>query len=206
MRIALYVHGSSPLLIFMLTPCRMDTLLVGGLAALVVRGDSEWIPRRWMMPMALVAAVVIAAYTLWHLGSDMRGFFFGATFGYSVIALGCVAVLIASLEPESVAHRIFRWSWLRSLGKYSYGIYVMHIFVAHGMSTLTYRLLGTSLRIWLTPYLHSRPLAVLVEFCVNAAVVFLAAFLSYNLYEIHFLRLKRYFGYRKSNPQTAAAK
>ena len=41
LRIALYVHGSSPLLIFMLTPCRMDTLLVGGLAALVVRGDSD---------------------------------------------------------------------------------------------------------------------------------------------------------------------
>jgi peptidoglycan/LPS O-acetylase OafA/YrhL len=206
LRIALYLHGTSPLLIFMLTPCRMDTLLLGGLAALVVRGDSEWIPRRWMVPAALVAAVVIAAYTLWHLGSDMRSFFFGATFGYSVIALGCVAVLIASLEPDSVAHRMFRWSWLRSLGKYSYGIYVMHIFVAHGVSTLTDRVLGTSLRIWLTPHLHSHPLAILVEFGVNAGVVFLAAFLSYNLYELHFLRLKRYFGYRKVSAQTASAK
>ena len=151
LRIALYLHGSSPLLIFMLTPCRMDTLLLGGLVALVVRGDSDWIPRRWMMPVALVAGVVIAAYTLSHLGRDMRDFFFGATFGYSVIALGCVALLIASLEPESVAHHIFRWSWLRSLGKYSYGIYVTHIFVAHGVATLTNRLLGTSWRIWLTP-------------------------------------------------------
>ena len=128
LRIALYLHGSSPLLIFMLTPCRMDTLLLGGLVALVVRGDSDWIPRRWMMPVALVAGVVIAAYTLSHLGRDMRDFFFGATFGYSVIALGCVALLIASLEPESVAHHIFRWSWLRSLGKYSYGIYVTAYF------------------------------------------------------------------------------
>jgi peptidoglycan/LPS O-acetylase OafA/YrhL len=206
LRIALYLHGSSPLLIFMLTPCRMDTLLLGGLVALVVRGDSDWIPRRWMMPVALVAGVVIAAYTLSHLGRDMRDFFFGATFGYSVIALGCVALLIASLEPESVAHHIFRWSWLRSLGKYSYGIYVTHIFVAHGVATLTNRLLGTSLRIWLTPRLHSRPLAVLLEFCFTAAVVFLAAFLSYHLYEVHFLRLKRYFGYRKSNPRTATMK
>ena len=206
LRIALYLHGSSPLLIFMLTPCRMDTLLLGGLVALVVRGDSGWIPRRWMVPLVLVTAVAIAAYTLWHLGGDMRDFFFGATFGYSVIALGCVAVLIAALESESVAHRMFGWSFLRSLGKYSYGIYVLHIFVAHGIATLTDHLLGTSLRIWLTPHFHSRPLAVLVEFCFNAAAVFLAAYVSYNLYEVHFLRLKRYFGYRKTRLQTASAK
>ena len=206
LRIVMYLHGSSPLLIFMLTPCRMDTLLLGGLVALVVRGNSDWIPRRWMLPVALIAALVIATYTLWHLGTDMRDFFFGATFGYSVIALGCVAVLIASLEPESVAHRIFRWSWLRSLGKYSYGIYVLHIFVSHAVSMLAERVLGTSLRIWLTPHLHSRPLAVLVEFAFNATAVFLAAFLSYHLYEVHFLRLKQYFGYRKNSAQTAAAK
>jgi peptidoglycan/LPS O-acetylase OafA/YrhL len=206
LRIALYLHGSSPLLIFMLTPCRMDTLLLGGVVALVVRGDSRWIPRRWMLPAAMMAAVVVATYTLWHLGDDMRNFFFGATFGYSVIALGCVAVLIASLEPESVAHRIFRWSWLRSLGKYSYGIYVLHIFVSHAVSTLTDHLMGASLRIWLTPHLHSRPLAVLVEFCFNAAWVFLAAFVSYHLYEVHFLRLKRYFGYRKNSARAASAK
>jgi len=136
----------------------------------------------------------------------MRDYFFGATFGYSVIALGCVAVLVAALEPESRVHRIFGWPWLRSLGKYSYGIYVLHIFVAHAVSTLTGRLLGTSLRIWLTPHLHSRPLAVLVEFCFNAAVVFLAAFLSYHLYEVHFLRLKRYFGYGKTRSQAASPK
>lgn len=206
LRIVLYLHGSSPLLIFMLTPCRMDSLLLGGLAALVVRGDSGWIPRRAMLPAATLAAIVIVTYTLWHLGGDMRDYFFGATFGYSVIALGCVAVLIASLEPESVAHRIFRWSWLRSLGKYSYGIYVLHIFISHAVSMGTDRLLGSSLRIWLTPYLHSRPLAVLVEFCVNVAAVFLAAFLSYQLYEVHFLRLKRHFGYRKMQLQTATAK
>ena len=73
---------------------------------------------------------------------------------------------------------------------------------AHLVATLTFRLLGTSLRILLTPYLHSRPLAVLLEFCVNVAAVYLVAYLSYHLYEVHFLRLKRYFGYRGTRTQT----
>lgn len=197
LRIAMYVRGASPLTIFMLTPCRMDTLLLGGCAALVLRGNSGWLPRRWLLPIALLAAAVIAGYTLWHVGGDMRDGFFGATFGYLVIALGCVALLLASLDTASIAHRIFRWEFLRMLGKYSYGIYVLHILVAHLFDVLAVQALGVSLRIFLTPYLHSRPLAILVEFFVTAAVVVFAAYLSYNLYEVHFLRLKRYFGYRR---------
>ncbi|MEO6829845.1 MAG: acyltransferase, partial [Acidobacteriaceae bacterium] len=197
LRIAMYLHGASPTTIFMMTPCRMDTLLLGGCAALVLRGNNDWLPRRWMVPIAMLAAAAIAAYTLWHLGSDMRAGFFGATFGYLVIAISGVAVLLASLDTTSLAHRVFRWPFLRSLGKYSYGIYVLHILVGHWFGTLTRRALGTSLRIFLTPYLHSRPLAIVVEFLVTAAVVYAAAYLSYNLYEVHFLRLKRYFGYRK---------
>ena len=210
LRIAMYLHGASPLTIFMLTPCRMDTLLLGGCAALVLRGDSGWIPYRWMLPIALAAAAIIACYTLWHLGSDMRAGFFGATFGYLVIALGCVALLLASLDPASFAQRVFRWQFLRALGKYSYGIYVLHIFVARLVAITMDRVLGTSLRDFLTPWLHSRPLAVLVEFCIIAAAVIFAAYLSYNLYEVHFLRLKRYFGYRRTSravpaPETVGA-
>jgi len=205
LRIALYLHGASPLTIFMVTPCRMDTLLLGGCAALVLRGNSEWIPRRWLLTIVALAAAIIVAYTLWRLGGDMRAGFFGATFGYLVIAVGAVALLLASLNPESIAHRVFRWQFLRTLGKYSYGIYVLHIFVAHLFAVWVYRALGTSLRIFLTPYLHSRPLAVLVEFFVTAAVVVFAAWISYHLYEVHFLRLKRYFSYRKVRPLASAS-
>jgi peptidoglycan/LPS O-acetylase OafA/YrhL len=205
LRIAMYLHGASPLTIFMLTPSRMDTLLLGGCAALVLRGDSSWIPRRWMLPIAALAAAVIVGYTLWHSSGDMRAGFFGATFGYLVIAVGCVAMLLESIDSASVAHGIFRWQFLRTLGKYSYGIYVLHIFVAYLFGMLLSRVLGTSLRIFLTPYLHSRPLAVIIEFLVNAAVVVLAAYLSYNLYEVHFLRLKRYFGYRREDRPVASS-
>lgn len=196
LRIVLYLHGVSPLTIFMSTPCRMDALLLGGCVALVVRGNSDWIPRRWMLWVAALAATTIVVYTLRNLGYDMRDGFFGATFGYTVIAVGCVALLIAALDTPSIAHRIFNWHFLRSLGKYSYGIYVLHIFVAHMFGTLLDRMLGMGLRIFLTPHLHSRVLAILVEFFVNVSVVFIAAWISYHVYEVHFLRLKHYFGYK----------
>lgn len=196
LRIVFYLRGASPDTIFMATPLRMDTLLLGGCLALVLRGNRDWIPRRWMIPAALAAAVAIVAYTLHYRGSDMRAGFFGATFSYLVIALGGVALLVSALDESSIAHRVFGWQILRSLGKYSYGIYVLHIFVAHLFGIGVERLLGTSLRIFLTPWLHSRVLAVLVEFCITVAVVFVVAYLSYNLYEVHLLRLKRYFGYR----------
>ncbi len=209
LRIVLYLHGASPLTLFMATPCRMDALLLGGCVALVVRGNKNGLPRRWkfllrwMLPLAFASAAIIVAYALWHLGADIRNLFLGATFGYSVIALGCVALLAATLDSESIAHKIFRWQIFRGLGKYSYGMYVLHIFVGYMVGTLLYRMLGTSLRIFLTPYLHSRPLAVLVEFGVNACAVFLAAYASYHLYEVYFLRLKRYFGYTKEKqPQS----
>lgn len=198
-RVLLYLRGVSALTIFMLTPCRMDTLLLGSCIALLVRGGANWLSGSWKMPVFGLSALVIAGYTLAHPERDMRFGFFGATLAYSVIALGCVALLVASLDADSMAQKVFRWPWLRALGKYSYGIYVLHIFVAHAVAAILDKLLGVSLRIALTPILHSRPLAILVEFAVNCLAVFLAAYASYHLYEVHFLRLKRYFGYGPSS-------
>jgi peptidoglycan/LPS O-acetylase OafA/YrhL len=104
-------------------------------------------------------------------------------------------VLAAVIDPTSIANRVFSWPFLQRFGKYSYGIYVLHIFVANLFVLVTQKILGTSLRNLLTLWLHSRILALLVEFCLWTAVIFVAAYASYNLYEVHFLRLKRYFAY-----------
>lgn len=180
------------------TPCRMDTLMIGGCLALMVRGDSSRIPRRsaaawfWMSMLAMV--VYAAAHPRIDIGSTK----FLGTVGYTMCAIGFAALIFLSLEKGTAWNRIFSIGWLRSFGKYSYGIYVLHILVGHVFGEGMRRLLGTSIRIFLTPKLHSRPLAILVEFFLTVGVVYLAAFLSYNLYEVHFLQLKRYFGYRRS--------
>jgi peptidoglycan/LPS O-acetylase OafA/YrhL len=195
LRIVLYLRGTSVDAIATLTLCQMDTLLLGACLALIIRGNGAWIPRRCMTPFALVAAALVLIYKLSHADTDPRTYFYGGTFNYLVIALGFLALLAAAIDPASVANRIFSWPVLKRFGKYSYGIYVLHILVSNLFMMLTEKVFGISLRNLLTPWLHSRILAVLVEFCVNTAVVFLAAYTSYNLYEVHFLRLKRYFGY-----------
>src|SRR5262249_44014055 len=75
---------------------------------------------------------------------------------------------------------------LRAVGKYSFAIYVFHPLII----LTTVRLLAPSSA--LPPYLAKPALVAWV-----LAASFGAAWLSYHLYEKHFLRLKRFFEYRE---------
>src|ERR1035437_803051 len=203
LRIGLPLLGISTITTGVLTPCRVDELLLGGCLALITRGSIEVVSGRWMILTVVAAAGIIVGYTLSCGREEMRGTFFGSTFSYSVIALGSVALLALVLSPKSVLQKVFSCGFLRILGKYSYGIYVLHFFTVSMFGILIKRMFGESLEVALTPLLHSLMLASLAQFVVNTAVVFVAAYASYNLYEVHFLRLKRYFGYG-NKPKTAS--
>lgn len=201
-RVALYLlHGNAIATgeLHAWTLCRMDTLMIGGWLALAMRGDRFRISRRaassafWLSMLALI---VIAAL---HPRMDASNVSYIATVGYTAIAMVFAGLIYLSLEQGSVWNRFFRMAWLRSLGKYSYGIYVLHILVGHLFGMGMYRLLGESLRNFLALRLHSRIAAGLIEFFLTACVVYAAAWLSYNLYEVHFLRLKKYFSYSRKS-------
>ncbi len=198
LRVGLCLHETPFIigLVHEMTLCRMDTLMIGGCLALLVRGDRmPFTPRAaaWWFWISIAVMVVFAVtHPVVYLSSAA----FVGTVGYSMCAIAFAALIFLTLDPASTWNRVFRMGWLRSFGKYSYGMYVLHILVGSLVSIGMQRLLGTSLRIFLTPYL-TRPLAILVEFCLSVGAVYIVAFLSYNLYEVHFLRLKRYFGYRK---------
>ena len=186
------------------TLCRMDTLMLGGCLALLMRGERMPFTRRaaawWFWGSMLVMVVFAVTHPVIYLSSAV----FIGTVGYSMCAIAFAALIFLVLDPASAWNRVFRMGWLRSFGKYSYGIYVLHILVGSLFSMWVHHLLGTSLRILLTPYL-TRPLAIVVEFCLTVAVVYAAAYLSYNLYEVRFLRLKRYFSYKKTERIPAPA-
>jgi len=110
----------------------------------------------------------------------------------SVASHAAVAFLLSSVIGAAAHALLVRArdaAPLRTLGMYSYGIYVFHVPIANG--------LRDALRIDVWPL---SPLKGILEpsgfFALGIVVNFLAAVLSYHLLEERFLGLKRFFEVR----------
>lgn len=179
--------------IYIATVCRMDALALGAAAAAAIRIAQlrEWLSAK-LTSMAWVGAVLFAlgipltrGYSTESIGCE--------TFGYTGIALAAaVMVLAVTLSPKdsrSWIPMLLRSAPLRSLGKYSYAIYVFHVPL--------HRIVGI-------PLLHSIfgaavPAAAGAVYALIVLVVSYAlAFCSYHGLEKHFLRLKHRFPPRAS--------
>jgi peptidoglycan/LPS O-acetylase OafA/YrhL len=135
---------------------------------------------------------------VWIAGE--QGFSFPAnTIGYLVtaIAYGClVFVCVTDQGSNHLVCRAARWRPLRSIGRYSYAMYIIHVLVIRALQAVTasiflprlFRIQGAE-RI---PHI-AVPLAFMGA-CL--AVSYLLALLSWNVFEKHFLRLKKYFPYQ----------
>ena len=87
------------------------------------------------------------------------------------------------------------------LGTYSYGLYVYHHFISYYLTT-------NRTELELAGWLGSHGAAVALQAMLGASASLAVAYLSYELVEKRFLRLKRLFGTAKEpSPQrvTAAA-
>ncbi|MFT3698978.1 MAG: acyltransferase [Kofleriaceae bacterium] len=156
---------------YMFTPCRMDALALGALAAALVRSPNSIFDR--IAPLALM----LVGGGLLIVGLGMGAFNRTGTVmqygGYTVIAFGFMLTLVGALDGSQV----FQWKPLRRVGLYSYGMYVfgtpLHLFVG-------VRIVGEQ---------PSFPVALL--YIVGLlAVTFVCAAASYHLFEVRFLRLK----------------
>jgi peptidoglycan/LPS O-acetylase OafA/YrhL len=111
---------------FVLTPCRMDTLLLGVLLAWVLR-DEEWkakLAARRKIILALLAMAVMAAL---GYGFIDPGPWLVATAGLSGAALLYAGLLwLCVTQPQTWFSRLCRWRVLRGLGGISYGVYLLH--------------------------------------------------------------------------------
>jgi peptidoglycan/LPS O-acetylase OafA/YrhL len=127
-RVALAVTGVNPITLFVLTPARMDCLLLGGFLALVRRDDESFqrIARgaAWTAP---ALALLLLGFALPRTTLDWRDPL-TSTLGFSVVALLCGAllVLVVNAPAGATMRRMFENKALRTLGQYSYAMYIFH--------------------------------------------------------------------------------
>lgn len=164
-------------------PFRMDSLLIGGILALLLRGPAadQWQrASKWFFWVFLAA--VLAIFTFSPAYDSPWLLSVGLTFN----ALASAGLIGMALRPGSPAYRLFHLRPLRVLGRYSYGFYVYHLLFATSWGVLLY---------FLERHLHSLALAGILLIPVNYFAVFLVSKASYELVEVRFLRLKRHFEY-----------
>lgn len=166
-------------------PFRMDSLLIGGMLALLLRGPAAARIQsacKWMF--ALGTAGTLAIFFL----SPMYDSPWLLIPGYTVIAIGCAGLIGLTIREGSVAFHIFRWKPLQILGKYSYGFYIYH---------LLFRWVWIGFLVWCGRKTHSLALSGVIALSVNFAVTFIVSKISYDYFESRFLRWKKHFEYDK---------
>ena len=164
-------------------PFRLDSLLAGAMLALLLRGpNADRLQRsmKWFFLGGLVPLLLIFRFSPDYLSLWML------TLGLSFAALASFGLIGLTLRSASVAFRVFNVRPARVLGKYSYGFYVWHVVWAKA---------SIAFLVYLAIRLHSFMLAGLIELPLLFLTVFLVAKLSYDLFEVRFLKLKRHFEY-----------
>jgi peptidoglycan/LPS O-acetylase OafA/YrhL len=183
LRLAFYAAGANQYWVWMFTICQMDSLALGAMLACLESSGrlNAVVPMAWRVALGVGAILVICS-------------FFYPRSPQATLPLifyhGAVALFFAAIVALAVCGA-FRWldnRVLREVGQKSYGMYVFHVPLL--VLAVSYLHLPSHLRQWAShPYL-----ADMIFFSSMIIITYLVAFISYNAYEKHFLRLKRFFG------------
>ena len=191
-RIAMVHVHVSYWMIYIFTPARADSLMMGAILALLFRCDDTL--RQWLKPAATILLPISLAILV-MLSIPTHGLDFStsavAIGGYSIVALASASVITLSLTSATFSHAV-NWPILRWLGKYSYGIYVLDL-----------PIMDLLLHLKKVSAFTASHNDITLTFLVTLAAAIpgiLAAYLSYNLYEARFMRLKARFPYNIAQP------
>jgi len=193
LRILLVQMSVPPLAIYCLLPTRMDGFAVGGGLAVLMRDtDMAALARRcrilFPVCLAIIAGLVVARGTSKFTDSWM------IQIGYSTLAFLFASLVTLSLQPAGMVHRIFSWSVLRFYGRISYGFYVYHELI-HDLTKPIYYTYIRHLR-------NNTVAGALYTFSVLVLITILSV-LSYQFFELPFLRLKSKFQSSRTKTQLA---
>jgi peptidoglycan/LPS O-acetylase OafA/YrhL len=171
--------------LYMFTTSRMDALALGAAAAALVRmpGARAAIERHATRVATLAVAILVVDFflTRGYAAYDAHS----QAYGYTVLATGfALLMLVTAVPTRGIPELVVRGlslSPLRTVGRYSYAMYVFHmpLHVFFG-GALLHRLAGPNPT-------HAQ---AFVYITASIAANFMAAAASYQLFERHFLQLK----------------
>lgn len=183
------------------TITRLDTLAVGALIAAVVR-NPDW-TQLLRRQIKLLTPAAIGAYVITWVAAKQGSPFLIESFGYLLIAIAYGCIVFVCVTDQGSNHpvcRVARWRSLRSVGHYSYAIYIFHLVVIRCLHALTVFIVVPRLQ-QVRGIERIPPVMVsLFGMAVCLGTSYLVAFASWHLFEKHFLRLKKYFPYQVSSP------
>ena len=186
-RLALWLPGIAPNSAYVFTIARWDALAAGALVAVLVRDDvGRKVLVRWQGRLAGLAGVATVALVVVERG------FHSFEFSVQVIGQSLIAILSASLiafavaEGPSAPRRLQAFlslEGLRTLGKYSYAMYLFHQPIQQLLSPV----LGEEVRGADTPWRLAR---LTLYILLVLVLTFAASLVSWRLIEKPFLDLK----------------
>jgi peptidoglycan/LPS O-acetylase OafA/YrhL len=179
----------SQLAVDVLTPCRADSLLLGAFCALASRGEGG--AARFALRargLLLPSALSVIAVSLFHALSGGSHTELTLPLRTSLLAVFFGLAITCAADPAGPTwlKAPFRLGFLRTLGKYSYGLYVYHGILerVYAYRDVDGRLIGA---------LGSHTLAFVVRAVSGVAISLVISVASYELFEKRFLRLKHRF-------------
>ena len=195
LRYVLLMHGYVYYQISQSTLCRADSLLAGAALAMLLRGalhDRTLRIAPWLLATGVGIIVACSSFGGGMIASSAASL----AINYTGLSLASAGLLGLAMRPGRV-RTCFSARVLRTLGKYSYGLYVLHL--------ILFVFLRDPLREVVGHFTTSKLAGVIIPGLGILAASMLAAYLSYQLYEKRFLRLKRYFDYDRAGTRGVAA-
>ena len=187
LRLILAAHGTDWFALYTWTPTRADSLAAGALLALLMQPPDA--VQRLRKIAGYAGAIAALLMLLLSPGFDPTRHPWLRVFLYSVLAILFAALLFWSIDRGSLrgwAVRFYELRVLRIIGRYSYGIYILHLPLMYlSVAALTrWRVYDPAGNSW------SMALGMVV---LNVMLTSAAAVVSFHGYEKHFLKLKRWF-------------
>jgi peptidoglycan/LPS O-acetylase OafA/YrhL len=183
LRVAIACYGTpNSIFLYTFTPCRLDELAAGALIA-AVAVDEASIARlaRWSRPALWGGTLGYVAAVIW-LGSWLQI----VAFTLLAAAFGGLVVRAMIAKRGALLPRVLESAVLRSFGKYSFGLYLLHM------------LGGEIARAFFDPELYKGSffVAQFVYWVAAIGCTYLLALGSWYGLEVHAHRLRRFFPYR----------